>query len=56
MKPVMDYKRVCKEMINIPLVSGLISIILTIIPYVNTFVTRKDWVFYKTLVGWYIFK
>jgi len=43
-------KKMLKEMINIPLISGVVSILLTVIPYLNTFVTKKDWIFYKTFV------
>ena len=46
--------KICKEMLNVPLMCGVISILLTIIPFINTFVTNKDWVFYKTFAGIYI--
>jgi Mg2+/citrate symporter len=45
--------KICKEILNVPLVCGVVSIILTIIPYANTFFTNKDWVFYKTFAGQY---
>lgn len=45
------FVKMCKEIMNIPLISGVISIILTVIPGLNDFITNKDMIFYKTFLG-----
>ncbi len=45
------FLKICKEIMNIPLISGVISIILTVIPKLNELFTNKDGVFSKTFLG-----
>ena len=45
-----------KQFMNTPLISGIFSIILASIPYVGTYLSKKETVVYKLFIGLYFFK